>query len=52
MQISSNELGYNWISNMRQLMPVQPFRITSRIGSSMSTSQQGRVTHKTYPAGF
>jgi hypothetical protein len=52
MQISSIDLGYSWISKAIDLTPVQPFRITSRLGSGMSTLQQGRTTHKTYARSY
>jgi hypothetical protein len=52
MGISSNKLGYNWISKALNVMPVQPFRVTSGIGSGMSALQQGRATHKTYTRAY
>lgn len=52
MQISSIDLGYNWISKTLDVTPVQPFRVTSGIGSGMSALQQGRATHKTYTRAY
>lgn len=52
MQISSTDLGYNWIAKALDVVPVQPFRVTSGIGSGMSTLQQGRATHKTYTRAY
>ena len=52
MQISSADLGYNWISKVLHVMPVQPFRVTSGIGSGMSALHQGRATHKTYTRAY
>lgn len=52
MQNSSIDLGYNWISKALDVTPVQPFRITSSLGSGMSTVQQGRATHKTYARAY
>lgn len=52
MQISSIDLGYNWISKALDVTPVQPFRVTSGIGPGMSSLQQGRATHKTYTRAY
>ncbi|MDP3654101.1 MAG: Fic family protein [Rhodoferax sp.] len=52
MQISSIDLGYSWISKALEVTPVQPFRVTSGIGSGMSALQQGRATRKTYTRAY
>ena len=52
MQISSSDLGYNWISKALDVRPVQPFRVTSGIGSGMSALQKGRAMHKTYTRAY
>lgn len=52
MQISSTDLGYNWISKVLDVMPVQPLRSTSSVGSGMSTLQHRGTTHKTYTRAY
>ena len=52
MQTASNDLGYNWISKTLDVTPVQPFRVTSVIGSGIAVVQKGRATHKTYTRAY
>ena len=52
MQISTSDLGYHWISKALHVTPVQPFRVTSSLGSGISTLAQGCSTRKTYTRAY
>lgn len=52
MQNADGHAGYKWLSEEYDVVPVQPFRVRSVIGSARSSAASNGFTIETYPAHY
>lgn len=48
----TESLGFKWISEHTGIAPVQPFRVTSRLGARRKSLHAGGLAQEVYPAQF